>query len=128
MVTFLDNAILENLSYIEPLHYQINSMNRITSKHNDDNAVMMQIAADDNDDAEGSSGTKRKRNDLVDDEVNPTRATSAKQSEVMEHRQKQKASLSTTTTALDRTKRKNDTNREIVTMNLSDSSSDDDSE
>eukprot|EP00956_Cyclotella_meneghiniana_P012596 scaffold17892_cov52-Cyclotella_meneghiniana.AAC.8 len=91
----------------------------------------MEIAADDNDDADGSSGTKRKRNDLVDDEVNQTRGTSAKQSEVMEHRQKQKASLSTTTattTALDQTKRKNDTNREIVTMNLSDSSSDDDSE
>jgi len=101
--------------------------NRITSKHKDDDAVMMEAAAD-NDDADGgSSGTKRKRNDLVDDEINPTRATSAKQSEVMEHRQKQNASLSTTT-ALDRTKRKNDTNREIVTMNLSDSSSDDDSE
>ena len=100
--------------------------NRNTSKRNDENAVMME--ATDNDDADGgSSGTKRKRNDLVDDEVNPTRATSAKQSEVMEHRQKQNASLSTTT-ALDRTKRKNDTNREIVTMNLSDSSSDDDSE
>ena len=100
--------------------------NRITSKRNDENAVMMEAA--DNDDADGgSSGTKRKRNDSVDDEINPTRATSAKQSEVMEHRQKQNASLSTTT-ALDRTKRKNDTNREIVTMNLSDSSSDDDSE
>jgi len=105
--------------------------NRITSKHKDDDAVMMEAAAD-NDDADGgSSGTKRKRNDLVDDEINPTRATSAKQSEVMEHRQKQNASLSTTTAAtaaLDRTKRKNDTNREIVTMNLSDSSSDEDSE
>eukprot|EP00956_Cyclotella_meneghiniana_P012594 scaffold17892_cov52-Cyclotella_meneghiniana.AAC.6 len=100
--------------------------NRMMSKHNDDN-VMMEAADDDNDADGGSSGTKRKQNEVDDDEINPTRATSAKQSEVMEHRQKQNASLSTTT-ALDRTKRKNDTNREIVTMNLSDSSSDDDSE
>ena len=100
--------------------------NRITSKHKDDDAVMMEAADDDNDADGVSSGTKRKRNE-VDDEINPTRATSAKQSEVMEHRQKQNTSLSATT-ALDRTKRKNDTNRVIVTMNLSDSSSDDDSE